>query len=185
MMARGNAEARQRHKNMWTVAEAMRRHAHTNVDDLLAAINEEVSERHRRTVDAHRKLGIPAKDGWLEPAYAHLRSVNWADLFEAFKMMHGAMPRKTFLYVLTFSVNAHMSNDYASKVIGFYNKLGNDGFVTWMNDGVAARLMDDPFNVRMMEWRTLLGNDGFVTWIHHVTGQLETYWCTLQGSGDT
>jgi hypothetical protein len=165
MMARGNAEARQRHKDTWRVAEAMRRHAHTNIEDLLAAIDKEISERHRRAADAHRRLGIPSTAGWLEPAYAHLRSVNWAESFDAFKTMHAAMPSKTFLYVLKFHVNAHMSNDYASKVVGFYDKLGNDNFVTWMNDGVAARLMDDPFNERMMEWRTLLGNDKFVPWM--------------------
>jgi hypothetical protein len=43
--------------------------------------------------------------------------------------------------------------------------LGKYGFVTWMNGGVASKLMVDAFDSRMREWMKLLGQDAFVTWM--------------------
>jgi hypothetical protein len=43
--------------------------------------------------------------------------------------------------------------------------FGNAGFVTFMCNGVAARLGDSTFTDLLEEWRGVLGNAGFVTFM--------------------
>ena len=44
-------------------------------------------------------------------------------------------------------------------------KLGSAAFVTWINGGIASRLLDDAFNDRLQDWREKLGSAKFTTFV--------------------
>ena len=105
--------------------------------------------------------------GYFPEKQMHLRNV------QAHKFEVQTVIRKwkdiSILVLNTILMNGELYLDlpaYDNVLMVWFNRLGPDGFVTFMCDGVAARLVDPAFDERLwMEWFHRLGPDGFVTFM--------------------
>ena len=158
LMSGGDAKLHQAFKETWLIADALRQHPYSEANTLLDVVGAEVSRRHRSMMEALQKLNIPNANGWIDEEYRHLRLVDWTVQLVHFTSILDKVGHETFLFVVKYSVGAHMTSEYAGCIIKYATLFGKD-FKTIACNGFFSILGKPGGNAIVDKYATKFGKD--------------------------
>jgi hypothetical protein len=120
--------------------------------------------RHAELLRMCDALEIPHHNGKIDSEYRHLRHVR-GSLLATYQSLKGQVEDAVFRCCCRYS-SLHVDDTYVKSVVKLSKKLTPAQFVTFMCDGVAARLDDDDFVKMLDEWMKKLGVAKFVTFMN-------------------
>ena len=157
----------QRFMDAYGCLEILRTEPGCTMSAIIARLGSTEATRQRTFIAALDKLTIPHNDGRVSDELRHLRLVPWAntDVLIRYERLRCHLDDASFFAVLETSMGRSLHAATVDSIISWVELLGKDKFVTFICDGIAARLGDAAFDALLRNWLELLGQDKFVTFI--------------------
>jgi len=142
-MSGGTPSSREAFKDAFEIARELNACPLATVDFILARVSETVAQRQKHNAAAISRLQLPdCVDSWFSEDYRHLRYTNWIVVMPVIDRMLASMARDLVLRLLKINgVAARLEHPALVESLENWLKvLGKDPFVTFICNGVAARL---------------------------------------------
>ena len=137
-------------KESIAVAGALLVNPRSTSDELLRQVSASAQNRHDNNAHAIAELKLPGCEGsWFSPEFRHLRYIDWTIVLPVVQDMLRRMTMDSIWQLLKNGSLTSRLHDpaFTDSLNTWLGVLGNDGFVTFMCNGVAARLHDPAFKI--------------------------------------